>query len=138
MTEEVTKVLEANERGRPYRAAFYSLQSFGGVILMIDPTRQLGHAGLVRWVWGGFMVVGTIISLVGVILDRWREEWSGLPLQVGALGGLIFVLIAGGGSTARLAFACFLAAPIAVIVHRFVALFQLSKASKKINTWGER
>ena len=132
MNREVIQVLEANERGRPYRAAFYSLLALGGLILEIDPTRQLGQAGTIRWVWSGFMVVGTVLSLIGVIRDHWRLEWYGLPLQLSALSGLIFVLIAGGGSTGRWAFACFLGAPVAVIVHRFVALYRLWNASKKM------
>lgn len=129
---EVTAVLEANERGRPYRAVFYGLLATGGIILMTDPTRQLEHAGSVRWVWSAFMVTGTLTSLLGVLRDRWRMEWYGLPLQTSSFAGLVFVLLNGGPGTGRLAFACFTAAPIAVLVHRFVVLYRLAKATKKM------
>lgn len=130
--KEVDQVLEANERGRPYRGVFYALLAAGGIILMVDPTRQLGEAGSVRWVWSGFMIAGTLLSLWGVVKDHWRAELYGLPLQTSSLLGLIYVLVVGGDSTARLAFACFVAAPIAVIVHRMVVLQNLSRATRKM------
>lgn len=132
MMKEVAAVLEANERGRPYRGVFYALLALGGLILVTDPTRSLNEAGSVRWVWGSFMVLGNLFSLWGVIRDRWRVEWYGLPLQVSSLLGLVYVLIVVGQTTGTLAFACITASPIPVIVHRFVALYRLGKASKKM------
>lgn len=132
MMKEVAAVLEANERGRPYRGVFYALLALGGMILVSDPTRSLNEAGSVRWVWGSFMVLGNLLSLWGVLRDRWRVEWYGLPLQVSSLLGLVYVLIAVGQTTGTLAFACITASPIPVIVHRFVALYRLGKASKRM------
>jgi len=125
-------VLENVERGRPYRAVFYGCLAACGIILLIDPTNQLDQAGEVRWAWGGFMVVGALLSFYGVVRDHWRVEWYGLPLQGSALFGLVFVLIAGGGTTARLAFAFLVASGIPVLLHRFVRLYELAKATKKM------
>lgn len=130
---EVHQVLEANEKGRPYRGAFYGLLAGAGAVLISDPTRQLHGAGPVRWVWSGFILCGTLISLWGVARDRWRIEWYGLPLQMSALFGLAVILVVGGGTTSRIAFSLIIAAFLPVLVHRFVALNRLAKASKKMN-----
>lgn len=132
LERRVNIVLEANERGRPYRAVFYAFLAGAGFILLTDPTRQLGQAGSIRWVWSSFMIVGTLLSLMGVVRDRWRLEWYGLPLQMSSLAGLAYVLVAGGGTTGRLAVACFVLAPMPVLVHRFVVLYRLYGATKKM------
>jgi hypothetical protein len=132
MERRVNLVLEANERGRPYRAVFYALLAGAGAILLTDPTKQLGQAGSIRWIWSSFMIIGTLLSLAGVIRDRWRLEWYGLPLEISSLMGLAYVLVAGGGTTGRLAVTCFVLAPIPVIVHRFIVLYRLYSATKKM------
>lgn len=132
MMKEVAEVLEANERGRPYRGVFYALLALGGLILVTDPTRSLHAAGSVRWIWGSFMVLGNLCSLWGVLRDHWRMEWYGLPLQFSSLAGLVYVLVAVGHNTGSYAFACITASLIPVISHRFVALYRLGKASKKM------
>lgn len=125
-------MLEANEKGRPYRGAFYGFLAAAGVIFMTDPTRQLHGAGSVRWVWSAFILCGTLTSLWGVARDRWRIEWYGLPLQMSALGGLAVLLVVGGGTTSRIAFSLIITAFLPVLTHRFVALNRLAKASKKM------
>jgi hypothetical protein len=77
------------------------------------------------------MVAGTLTSLWGVVRDHWRAEWYGLPLQMSALGGLVFILST-IQTTGALAFACITAAPIPVLIHRFMALYRLTKATKKM------
>lgn len=134
MDTEVTKVLDNMERHRPYRAVFYAFLLGAGAILAYDPTRQLREvAPIVRFGWGGFLVLGGILTLYGTFRDRWLAELQGVLLLGTALTGLVFVLVAGGGTTGRLAFACFLAALVTALASRLWGLWQLGNATSKID-----
>ena len=131
-------MLARHRRIRPWRAFAYFLLAAGGLIIWVDPTRQMdGVPFLVRWVWTGFLVVGGLASMLGAITDHWRYEFAALPLLVVGFGGMVFVLVAGGGSTARLAFACWLASIVVQTLRRWGGLWKFANALRRARQKGE-
>jgi hypothetical protein len=125
-------MLARHRRVRPWRALAYLLLALGGIVIWVDPFRQMdGVPFVVRWVWTGFLVVGGLVSMLGAITDRWIYEFVALPLVVVGFGGMVFVLVAGGGSTARIAFACWLASIVVQTGRRYGALWKFSSALRK-------
>jgi len=53
--------------------------AFGSVPVIEVAGRQIAY------VWGGFLIVGGIISLVGAIFRRWTGEVVGLPFVMGGM-----------------------------------------------------
>lgn len=126
-------MLDSHQRRRPFRATAYTCLGLGGAVLIYDPTRSLaGQTPLIRWVWGSFLVIGAMLSIYGVIRDRWLQEWIGIPLQASAMMGLVLVMIAGGGNTGRIAFSLFLASTVVVLTGRFLDLWVLGRAMTRL------
>lgn len=125
-------MLARHRRIRPWRALAYFLLAAGGLIIWLDPFRQMDAVPfLVRWVWTGFLVVGGLGSMLGAMTDRWLYEFTTLPLIVAGFGGMVFVLVAGGGSTARLAFACWLGSIVVQTARRWGGLWRFNNALRR-------
>lgn len=119
-------MLARHRRLRPWRAAAYFLLALGGIVIWIDPTRNVEPVpGPVRWVWASFIVVGGSLSALGAMLDRWLYEFVALPLIIVGFGALVVVLSAGVG-TGRLAFAAWLASIVATAMRRWAQLWKFS------------
>lgn len=132
---EVIGVLDGMERHRSFRAVFYIFLLAAGSVVAIDPTRQLEKVdSFARFGWGGFLIVGSIMTLYGTLRDKWMIELQGMPLAASAVLGLIWVSIAGGGTTGRLAFAFFLCSLLTAMVSRFVGLWRLARAMKHMKS----
>jgi hypothetical protein len=132
-------MLARHRRIRPWRALAYFLLALGGLIIWVDPFRQMeGVDPWVRWVWTGFLVVGGLGSMAGAITDRWRYEFAALPLLVAGFGGLVIVLCAGGGSTARLALACWLASIAVQTGRRWGGLWLFNRQLRRAKENGEQ
>src|SRR5215207_1277021 len=131
-------MLAHHRRIRPWRALAYLLLAAGGIIIWVDPTRQMvGVPFAVRWVWTGFLVVGGLVSMLGAITDRWFYEFAALPLLIGGFGAFVFVLVAGGGTTARLAFACWLASIVVQTARRWGGLWGFVTALRRAKREGK-
>ena len=125
-------MLARHRRIRPWRAAAYLLLALGGIVIWVDPTRQMeGVPFTVRWIWTGLLVVGGLSSMVGALTDRWRFEFAALPLVIFGFGGFVFVLVAGGGTTARLAFACWLGSIVVQTARRWGGLWRFNNALRR-------
>lgn len=126
-------MLARHRRVRPWRAAAYFLLAAGGIVIWMDPFRQLDDVPFVlRWVWTGFVVVGGLGSMLGAITDEWIYEFVALPLVIVGFAGFAVVLGAGGGNTARWAFACWLTALIVdPPARRYVGLWKFVAALRR-------
>ena len=129
-------MLARHRRLRPWRAAAYLLLAAGGVVIWLDPTRNVQPVPWpIRWVWASFIVLGGLNAAYGAARDRWLHEFVSLPLLIGGFSVLTVLLVAGGGSTGRLAFACWVSAIVVQSCRRFVGLWrfngQLRKAQRK-------
>lgn len=130
-------MLARHRRIRPWRACAYFLLAAGGVIIWTDPFRQMTEVPfLLRWVWTGFIVVGGLGSMLGALTDKWLYEFATLPLTVVGFSGMVFVLVAGGGSTARLAFACWLASIAVQTARRWGSLWRFTGALRRTKRKG--
>lgn len=125
-------MLARHRKIRPWRAVAYFLMAAGGLIIWIDPTRNMAEVPfLVRWVWTGFIVVGGLVAMLGAITDKWLYEFMALPLVIVGFSAMTLVLVAGGGTTGRLAFACWLLSIIVQIGRRYGGLWLFSKALRR-------
>jgi hypothetical protein len=132
-------MLARHRRIRPWRALAYFLLALGGLVIWVDPFRQMEDIPfLVRWFWTGFLVVGGIGSAIGAVTDRWMAEFVSLPLVIVGFGGMVFVLIAGGGSTARWAFACWLGSIVVQTARRYGGLWRFAGALRRAKRKGEQ
>jgi hypothetical protein len=126
-------MLAKHRKIRPWRAFAYFLLAAGGLIIWVDPFRQMEQdvPFLIRWVWTGFIAFGGLVSMLGAITDRWLLEFVALPLVIVGFGGMVFVLVAGGGNTARLAFACWLSYIVVQAMRRWGGLWRFSTALRR-------
>lgn len=130
-------MLARHRRIRPWRALAYFLLAAGGLIIWTDPFRQVSDVPfLIRWVWAGFIVFGGLGSMIGAITDRWIYEFIALPLVIVGFSGMAFVLVAGGGSTGRLAFACWLMSIVVQTGRRYGGLWQFNNALRRARREG--
>jgi hypothetical protein len=133
MYTEVSALLDSLERHRPYRAVFYSFLTAGGAILASDPWQSLKALDdVVRYGWGGFLIFGGALTLYGTFRDRWKTEMQGDILLGFAILGLIWVLIAGSGSSSSIVVACLFSALLTAIVSRLVGLWKLANAEGRL------
>lgn len=132
-------MLDSHRRRRPFRALAYLLLGTCGAILQYDPTRNVAPLPFsIRWVWSSFLVVGALVSMYGAVRDRWIGEFVGIPLLGSGLAALIWVLVSGGGSTGRLAFACIIGSVVVTLGARWYALWDFVLASRKRPRQGRR
>jgi len=125
-------VLDSHSRRRRLRAAFYGSLFAGGLVLVIDPTRQITLASpFIRFLWGGFLVVGGIFTIYGAIRDHWRPEWLGIPLQGSAMFAFVSILFA-GGTTGQIAIGLFLTSIVVALASRFLDLVVLARLATKM------
>jgi hypothetical protein len=130
-------MLARHRRIRPWRAVAYLLLALGGIVIWVDPFRQMeGVPFGIRWVWTGFLVLGGTIAALGSITDRWMAEFVALPLVIVGFAGLVFVLVAGGGSTARLALACWLASIVVQTGRRYGGLWRFMNSLRRAQRKG--
>lgn len=119
-------MLARHRRLRPWRAVAYLLLATGGIIIWVDPTRNVAPVPVsIRWVWASFIVVGGLLSAAGALLDRWLYEFVTLPLIVVGFSALVLVLSAGVG-TGRLAFAAWLASIVVQTARRWAGLWRFA------------
>lgn len=131
MDEGVQEMLEVHQKARMSRVPAYLLLALGGVILWIDPTRNVEPLPWpIRWVWATLIVGGSLCSMVGAVMDWWIAEFIALPVVMFAFFALVVVLVAGGGTTGRLAFAFWVAAIVLMLWRRWKGLWRFVKASK--------
>lgn len=131
-------MLDRHRKIRPWRAVAYLLLALGGIVIWVDPTQQMDGVPFgVRWVWTSFLVIGGLVSMLGAITDRWLFEFVALPLIIVGFGGLVVVLVAGGGNTARLAFACWLASIVVQTARRYGGLWRFVSAVRKAKRRGD-
>ncbi len=128
---EVRIVLDSHHRRRPLRVMAYTLLAAGAGVLLIDPTRSLqGQSVQIRWVWSGFLLLGTLLSIYGSVRDRYLVEFIGLPFLMTSLS--VFVILLGvAHSTGSIAFGCFLLALVVVLHSRWLDLWRLVGASTR-------
>lgn len=129
-------MLARHRKIRPWRAVAYFLLALGGLIIWWDPTRNVEPVPvLVRWVWASFIVAGGLGAALAAVRDKWLFEFAALPLIIVGFTVMVLVLVAGGGSTGRLAFACWLASIVVQTARRWIGLWlfnrQLRKAERK-------
>ena len=125
-------MLARHRKIRPWRAAAYFLLALGGLIIWWDPTRNVEPVPwLVRWVWASFIVVGGLGAAYGAARDKWLYEFAALPLIVVGFGVMVLVLVAGDGSTGRLAFACWLGSVVVQAARRWVGLWRFNRQLRK-------
>lgn len=131
-------MLARHRKVRPWRAVAYLLLALGGLIIWLDPTRNMSAVPfLIRWVWTGFIVVGGLVSMLGAITDRWLYEFVALPLVIVGFSAMTLILVAGGGTTARLAFACWLLSIVVQMSRRYGGLWLFSKALRRAKRTGK-
>lgn len=130
-------MLARHRKLRPWRATAYFLLAAGGIIIWIDPTRNVAPLPVaIRWVWASFIVVGGLISMLGAIKDWWICEFAALPLVSVGFTSLIWVSVAGGGTTGRLAFSCWIAAIIVQLVRRWLGLLKFANTLRRAKRKG--
>lgn len=130
-------MLARHRRIRPWRAAAYFLLALGGLIIWWDPTRNVQPVPWgIRWVWASFIVVGGLSAAYASIRDWWAHEFVALPLIIGGFSVMVVVLVAGGGSTGRLAFASWLGSIIVQAMWRWVGLWKFARQLRKARRKG--
>lgn len=124
-------MLARHRRVRPWRALVYFLQALGGIVIWIDPSRNVEPlpTGL-RWVWGSFVVVGGLGAMLGTVRDKWLYEFVALPMVSMGFVAYIVVLCAGVG-TGRLAIAAWLASIVVHDMHRWFGLWKFVSTLKR-------
>jgi hypothetical protein len=133
MNAEVTRLLDSMERHRPFRAIFYAFLLGAGAVLSSDPWSSLDRVGgVVRYGWGGFLILGGILTLYGTFVDKWKTELQGDILLGTSIAGFIFVLVKGSGTTGSIVVACLLAALLTAISSRVYGLWRLGNAHSRI------
>lgn len=126
-------MLARHRKIRPWRAVAYLLLSLGGVVIWIDPSRNVEPLPWsIRWIWASFLVVGGLISGLGAIRDKWLYEFTALPLIIVGFTAYVVVLCAGVG-TGRLAFAAWLASIVVQTARRWAGLWRFVSALKRAN-----
>jgi hypothetical protein len=126
-------MLARHRKIRPWRAVAYFLLALGGIVIWLDPSRNVQPVpdGL-RWVWASFIVVGGLASSYGAIRDKWLYEFVSLPLLMMGFTAYVVVLCAGVG-TGRLAFAAWLASIVVQTARRWAGLWRFVTALKRAN-----
>lgn len=125
-------MLARHRKIRPWRAAAYLMLALGGIIIWVDPTRNVEPVPFaIRWVWASFIVVPSLLAAAGAALDRWLYEFVALPLILVGFAALVFVLAAGGGTTGRLAFACWLGSIVVQTARRWGSLWKFVGALRR-------
>lgn len=125
-------MIAKHRRIRPWRAVAYFLLAAGGIIIWIDPTRNVAQIpDSVRWVWSSFIAIGSLVSMLGAIKDWWVCEFAALPLVSVGFTGMVWVVVAGGGTTGRLAFACWIASIVVQLARRWVGLLKFTSTLKQ-------
>jgi len=125
-------MLAEHRRIRPWRALAYVCILAAGIILVIDPTRNAQPLPVaIRWVWSSVLITGALLSSYGAMRDRWLGEFVGIPFLLGGIGGLIWILVSGGGTTARLAFACLLGSIVVTLWRRLWSLWKFVRAQRR-------
>lgn len=124
-------MLDSHHRRRPLRVLTYGFLAAGAGVLLIDPTRSLeGQSLQIRWVWSGFLLLGTLLSIYGSARDRYLVEFIGLPFLMTSL--TVFVVLLGvAHTTGSIAFGCFLLALVIVLQSRWLDLWRLTGASTR-------
>jgi len=126
---EVRNVLDSHRRRRPLRVLAYVLLAAGSGVLLVDPTRSLeGQDIAIRFVWSGFLLVGTLAAIYGSFFDRIMGEFVGIPLLLTALVAFVIVLAA-AHSTGSIAIGCIIASLVVVLLSRWLDLWRLLGAS---------
>lgn len=129
-------MLARHRRMRPWRAVAYLLLAAGGVIIWVNPTRNVEPLpALIQWVWASFIVIGGVLAALGAITDRWLYEFVALPLLSVGFGALVFVLAAGAG-TGRWAFAAWLASIVVQTLRRWGGLWKFVTALRRAEREG--
>lgn len=130
-------MLARHRRIRPWRAAAYLLLALGGIVIWWDPTRNVEPVPWgIRWVWASFIVFGGLGAAYGAARDWWVHEFGALPLIIGGFSVMVVVLVAGGGSTGRLAFACWLGAIVVQAIRRWLGLLKFARQLRKAQRRG--
>ena len=124
-------MLARHRRIRPWRALAYFLQALGGIVIWIDPSRNVEPLPLgLRWVWGTFVVIGGLTAMLGAVRDKWLYEFAALPLVLVGFVAYIVVLCAGIG-TGRLAIACWLSSIVVLTALRWAGLWRFVSTLKR-------
>lgn len=124
-------MLGDHQKARRSRVPAYLLLSIGGLIIWIDPTRNVEPVPWgFRWVWASCIVVGGLVSMLGAIKDWWICEFGTLPL-LGAGFALLVIVLAAGEGTGRLAFAAWIAAIVWILAARWLSLLRFVRANKR-------
>jgi hypothetical protein len=132
MDEEVQGMLEAHRRARFSRVPAYLLLCLGGVVLWIDPTRNVEPIPwAIRWIWASLVVIPSAASMVGAIKDWWIAEFVSLPVVMAAFIAFVLVLVLGGGSTGRLTVAFWLGAIVVMLWRRWKGLWKFVRLNRR-------
>lgn len=124
-------MLARHRKMRPWRALSYLLLAAGGLVIWIDPSRNIQPIPVaIRWVWASFIVVGGLVSMLGAVRDKWLYEFVALPLVVVGFTALVVVLCAGAG-TGRWAFAAWLASIVVQTLRRWGGLWRFTGVLKR-------
>lgn len=119
-------MLARHRRIRPWRAVAYFLLALGGIIIWVDPSRNVSAVPFaLRWVWASFIVVGGLVAMLGALRDRWIYEFVALPLVIVGFSVMVIVLAAGVG-TGRWAIACWLLSIVVQTGRRYGGLWKFS------------
>jgi hypothetical protein len=130
-------MLARHRRIRPWRAFAYFLLALGGLIILWDPTRNVQPVPwAIRWIWSLSIILPALLSMVGALLDRWRYEFASLPLIAAGFSVLVWLLVAGGGQTGRLAFACWIASIVVQTARRWFSLWKFNNALRRAKRKG--
>jgi energy-converting hydrogenase Eha subunit C len=125
-----------SRRFRRFQTIAYALLGLAGAILMADPTRSIeGQALLIRVILSGFLVIGALVTVIGVSRDLWMVEFVGLPLLWSSVAAFVVILV-NTGSTGALAVACFFGAIAVILFRRFLDLWDLLTGVKRAKRGG--
>lgn len=130
-------MLARHRRIRPWRAVAYGFLALGGIVIWVDPSRNVSAVPFgLRWVWASFIVAGAVVSSIGAITDRWLCEFVALPLIIVGFTVMVIVLAAGVG-TGRWAIACWLASIVVQTSRRWGGLWRFAGALRRAKKRGE-
>lgn len=131
-------MLARHHRLRPWRALAYLFLALGGIVIWWDPTRNVEPVPWpLRWVWASFIVLGGFSAAYGAARDRWLHEFTALPFLIGGFGVLVILLVGGGGSTGRLAFACWVFSIVVQLSRRWAGLWKFDTQLRKVRRKGD-